>query len=72
MARRRIYSDEERKERKKIYDLKYQNKRYKIDPEYREKKKRYSKITYSRFRLIPNALLEQGNYNLNSLNNNNI
>lgn len=44
MARRRIYSDEERKERKKIYDLKYQNKRYKIDPEYREKKKDIRKL----------------------------
>jgi hypothetical protein len=50
MARPRVYSEEERKQRKKDYDIRYQNERYGKDEQYREMKKknqyvRYKKIT---------------------------
>ncbi len=47
MGRRKLYtSEEDRKEKKKIYDLQYQNNRYKQDPEYRAIKKLNSYTQY--------------------------
>lgn len=56
MGRRRIYSDEERKERKRQYDIKYQIDRYHRDPEY----KKY-KIAYTMKMHNKNKLLVQNN-----------
>lgn len=46
MARKRVFTDEERKQRKKDYDIKYQNNRYKTDAVYREMKKDTTHIRY--------------------------
>lgn len=46
----RKYTDEERKQRKKIYDNKYQNKRYKDDEEYRKIKITKAKLYYKKKR----------------------
>jgi len=46
MGRRRLYSDEERKERKKQYDIKYQYERYRNDPDFRNVKNEGNKIRY--------------------------
>lgn len=54
MGRHRLNLTEEekaeRKEKKKQYDVKYQNNRYKIDLEYREKKKLISNRNYHKKR----------------------
>jgi len=46
MGRRKIYTEEEKKERKKKYDIEYQNKKYHEDPEYRQWKIWSSSIQY--------------------------
>ena len=43
MGRRRMFTPEEAKERKKIYDIQYQINRSRIDPEYRAYKSRYTR-----------------------------
>jgi len=48
MGRKRIYTDQQRKERKKMYDIRYQNKRYKEDREFCQMKKIRSKNYYIR------------------------
>jgi hypothetical protein len=48
MGRKRVYTDEERKQRKKDYDIKYQNARYKTDTVYREMKKGISNNHYAK------------------------
>ena len=48
MARKRVLTDEERKQRKRAYDLKYQNNRYKTDPDYRDMKKGISNNHYAK------------------------
>lgn len=47
MGRRKIYTEEEKKQRKKEYDIKYQNKRYENDENYRDKKKELSQKKYN-------------------------
>lgn len=39
-------SEAEKKERRRLYENKYQNNRYKIDPEYKEKKKQRALTKY--------------------------
>ena len=46
MGRHRILSDEERKERKKAYDIEYQKTRYHSDRKYRETVKANSNNYY--------------------------
>lgn len=58
MGRRRIFSDEERKERKKAYDIKYQNKRYNEDPEFREMKNRINNANYHKTKKRNNVEIE--------------
>lgn len=41
-----IFTAEERKARKREYDLSYQKKRYKEDPEFRERNKKNQKSWY--------------------------
>ena len=48
MARKRVFTDEERKQRKKEYDIKYQNNRYKTDAVYREMKKGVTHNQYTK------------------------
>jgi macrodomain Ter protein organizer (MatP/YcbG family) len=48
MGRKRVFTDEERKERKKAYDLKYQNNRYRTDAVYRDMKKGISNNHYAK------------------------
>lgn len=48
MARPRIYSEEERKQRKRDYDLRYQNERYGKDEQYREMKKKNQSVRYKK------------------------
>jgi hypothetical protein len=43
-----LLSDEERIEHKRLYDLKYQKKRYIEDPEFKEKRKIKQKIYYQK------------------------
>jgi hypothetical protein len=54
MGRPRIYSDEERKERKKKYDNKYQNARYAVDEEYRKMKSDINKANHEKYKLLKN------------------
>ncbi len=56
MARPRIYSDDERKERKKEYDIRYQNERYKIDSTYRDLKKDIANNTYLKSKEIRKSI----------------
>lgn len=58
MGRCRIFSDEERKERKKAYDIKYQNKRYNEDPEFREMKNRINNTNYHKTKKRNNVEIE--------------
>lgn len=48
MPKPRIYSDEERKQRKKEYDIKYQRERYNNDEKFREMKKNSGKNVYNK------------------------
>ncbi len=56
MGRPRLYDNDERKERKKEYDIRYQNERYKIDSTYRDLKKDIANNTYLKSKEIRKSI----------------
>ena len=48
MGRRKIFSEEEKKERKKQYDIRYQRERMSRDPNFKAYRNRYSLAHYHR------------------------
>jgi len=61
MGRPRLYDNDERKERKKEYDIRYQNERYKIDSIYRDLKKDIANNTYLKSKEIRKSIRESIN-----------